>query len=142
MKKLILTICILLAVTGCVTETASDGTKTVRIDAEKAEQFEQGAEAGISIMQALVVVWPGFAVLSATLAGVLGAWRTQKGKLIIAQSETKMYHSVTASLVGAIDDYREAYPANWGKLRTQLADTIGPEGENIIRALRDLPAKT
>lgn len=131
-----------LAVFGCTVGSDPNGVPTVRIDAEKAEQFEKGAEAGISIMTALEVVWPGAAVLSTALATALAAWRNQKGKVIIEQSKAKMYHSASAGLVEAIADYRENNPNAWGKLKEELEAAIGPEAENVIRAIRGLPEKT
>lgn len=136
MKKLILTICILSTVTGCVTETASDGKKTVRIDAEKAEQFEKGTEAGAAIMTALAPVWPPAAGLAVGLLTALAAWRKQKGKLVIAQTETRMYSTVTESIVKAIEVFKEGYPTEWAILKDELTDKIGPKGEAIIHALR------
>lgn len=140
--RTLLTICILLAVTGCVVEKDSSGAKTVRVDAEKAEQVEKGAEAAISVSEALTVVWPGFAAVSVGLTGLLAAWRKNKGKLTEAQTETQMYHSVTGSIVDAIEAYKEGFPDDWGYLKEKLAEKIGPKGEAIIRALRKPPEKT
>jgi len=130
-----------IAVCGCLTEVDPNGVKTVRLDADKVEQFEKGAEAGVSIMQALAPFWPPAAGLAVGLAAALAAWRKQKGKLIIQQSETEMYHSAAASLVAAIGDYRNANPQQWAKLKIRLKKAIGPEAENVIRALRGLPEK-
>lgn len=140
--KQLLTIAIViyigLAVCGCVVKENEDGTTTTYVDPNKAKQVEGAATAAITITGALSVLWPPLGALSVAGAGLLAAWRQQKNKVIVEQSKTKMYHSATEALVGAIEQFKTDDPKSWESLEVRLKKTIGPKAENVIRALRKL----
>lgn len=110
-------------------------------DPNTATAIEGAAEAGVGILQALAAIWPGAAVGAGALGTALAAWRKAKGKLAASKTEGEAYYHTTQALVLAIDEYREANPDKWIKLKATLEGAIGPEAENIIRALRSLPPK-
>ena len=127
---------------GCVKSTdPATGESQYALDAEKAAEVEQYVETGITILMALSVIWPGLipAALLAILIGALAAFRKVKPQLVEAQTEAQQYYSVTESVVVAIEAFKESNPDDWMKLEEKLKKALGPAGENIIRALRDLP---
>jgi len=133
-------IVLLLLVPGC--EIVKDGgQKIVRIDPNQAAKVEGAAEATIGILEALTAIWPVAGIGVAGLGTALAAWRKAKKNLTEKQSESQMYYNATAALVEAIGDYRDANPDKWAKLKKQLEDAIGPEAENVIRAIRGLEPK-
>jgi hypothetical protein len=104
--------------------------------------IEGAAEAGVGILQALSVLWPGAAAGAAGLGVALKAWRNAKGKLSESETNSEQYYHATESLVAAIGDYKTANPDKWAEMKGKLEGAIGPEAENVIRAIRGLPAKT
>lgn len=114
------------------------GEKRVAIDSNVAGQIETGAQTAVSILTILGVLWPVLIPVGTGIAAGLGTWAKVKPKLTKAQSETAMYHSATQSVVTGIEDFKAKYPNEWIKLEEKLAKAIGPEAENIIRALRGL----
>lgn len=103
--------------------------------------LEGAAEAGVGILRALAVIWPGAAVGAGALATALTAWRKAKGKLATSETSSEQYYHATESLVSAINDYHKENPENWDKLKSKCESAIGPEAENVIRAIRGLPLK-
>lgn len=146
MKKTILLISALillsLPLSGCeVSKDAVTGKKTVRIDPNAAAKIEGGAEAGVGILNALSVMWPGFAAGAGALTLALREWRKVKGKLTEKQNESDMYYNTTEALVTAIEQYRDENPDKWKKLKEKIEKAVGPGAESIIRAIRELPQK-
>ena len=103
--------------------------------------IEGAAEAGVGILQALAVLWPGAAAGAAGLGVALKAWRNAKKNLAQSETNSEQYYHATESLVQAIGEYRDENPDKWEKLKTTFEATIGPEAENVIRAIRNLPQK-
>ncbi len=139
MKKLLLVLVLFCA--GCEITKDATGEKQVRIDPNQAAKVEAAVEGGIGVLEALAALWPLAGTGAVGLAAALAAWRKAKARLTESQTETEMYHSATAALVAAIKDYRETNPETWDKLKLKLEGAVGPDAENIIRALRGLPPK-
>ena len=111
-------------------------------NAPKVAAAEATAEGAVGILQGLAAVWPGAAVGAVSLATALRAWRNAKKQLATSESTGAQYYHVTESLVGAINDYRSKNPEKWESLKVALESAVGPEAENVIRAIRGLPVKT
>ncbi len=154
MKKqmLMLVACVILAVgvAGCVTSTDPvTGQKQVSVDPNVAAQAEAGAEAATAILALLTPFLPWAGVISTALLSILGTWLKMKPKLVRVQSEAEMYHSAASSTVLGIEEFKKAYPDEWGKLEMKLDilkdEIISPEDrlkiENVIRGLRGLSSK-
>lgn len=142
MKKVLILCWLLLLIGGCVSGVDPvTGEQTVGVDPNIAAQVEIGAQAAIGILAILGTLWPVLIPAGTGLAAAIATWMKVKPKLIEAQSEATMYHSATESIVMAIEDFKEKYPEEWGKLKAECSHTIGTNTENVIRALRDLPPK-
>jgi len=144
-KVLLLAVVLSVGLTGCVESTdPASGETQYALDAEKAAEVEKYVETGITVLMALSVIWPGLipAGLAAILIGALAAFRKIKPQLVDAKSEAEQYHSTTASVVAAIEAFKESNPDDWTKLEEKLKKALGPAAENIIRALRGLPPIT
>ncbi len=144
-KVLLLAVVLSVGLTGCVESTDPvSGETQYALDTEKVAEVEKYVETGITILMALAVIWPGLipAGLIAILVGALAAFRKVKPQLADAKSEAEQYHSVTASVVAAIEAFKESNPDDWTKLEEKLKKVLGPAAENIIRALRGKPPIT
>ena len=149
-KFVLLAVLLMLAVGGCVAGTDESGEKTFSIDPNIAEKVEQGVAAGRAVLAILVSLgWSAGGVVVGYLGKAIQVWKVVKPKLVKAQSEAEMYHTVAMSSALAIDEFKKEYPDNWeslaGKLDEVKKDIIKPEDqlkiENIIRGLRGLPPK-
>ena len=143
MKKRILIVVLLMFMTfGCI-KTVTDGKTSYRVDPNKAVAVEKTAEVGVTVMQALTPFFPWLGAVATGIGGGLAVWRQQKPKFIKEQSRADMYHSVTSGLVSAIEKYKKEgiSEAEWLNFEKILMGKIGPESENVIRALRGLPPK-
>jgi len=145
MKKTMLWCVVLLslcmACVGCIESTDPETGETLyNVDPNTAAKVEVGTEAAVNIATILAAFWPVLLPVAGAGAGALGAWRNMKPKLTEAQTKEELYYKSTASLVSAIETLKVKNPASWEKLKAALA--IGPETENVIRALRGLPPKT
>ena len=125
-----------LIVSGC-----EEFKRAASADPNTTDALEGAAEAGVGILQALAVLWPGAAAGAAGLGIALKAWRSAKKNLAQSETKSEQYYHATEGLVEAIHNYREENPEKWKKLKTELEEAIGPEAENIIRSIRGLPQK-
>ena len=139
MKKVIVCM-MLLIVTGCVTGIdPNTGATTYNIDPNAATTAEKYVEAGASIMTVLAPIFPVLYPVLLITGGVLAAWRKMKPKVVKAQGRAEICHTTVEALVVAIEELKKVSPESWGKLKDEIK--VGPEIENIIRAIRGLPAK-
>ena len=129
------------SVFGCEVHREPGKPPTYNVDPNKAAQIEAGVEAGISAVEAFAVLWPGAAGLAGALTLALGAWRKAKKNFEVEQTMTRGYYTTTAALVESIEDFKEAHPSEWKKLKAQLGE-MGSKSENVIRAIRGLAPKT
>ena len=140
MKKVIVMCMMLLVVAGCVSGTdPNTGEKTWHVDPNAAATAEKYVETGTSIMTVLAPVFPVLYPVLLITGGVLAAWRKMKPKVTKAQDRATLMHTGVSSLVVAIEELKKASPESWEKLKEEIK--VGPEIENIIRAIRGLPAK-
>ena len=147
MKKtmLLLVVLIALCVAGCVESMdPATGETVYNVDPDAAAKVERGVEAGIGVLQALSIFWPELlpAGVVIGLGGALATWRKMKPKLTEAQAREALYFATTEEIVTAIEQYKTDNPAAWKKLGDEIGDKIGPEAENVIRAIRGLKPKT
>jgi len=127
---------------GCrVTTDPETGEKLVQVDPNTAAKIETGASAAATGLTVLSPFVPWLTPVAGIVAGVLGAWLKIKPKLTAAQSDATMYHSATESIVLALESFKTSNPTEWRKLSKILGDNTGVRTENVVRALRGLPAK-
>ena len=119
---------------GCV--NAGEG---IGIDPQKYEQFEDAAEIGVGILTALTPFFPWLFPVVAAAGGILATAKTMKPKLTKLQKRQELAHNAAAGLVAGIETLKKTSPESWAKLKDVLK--IGPEVENVIRAIRGLPPK-
>ena len=133
---------------GCEQRTDEFGVTTYRVDPNKAETAENVVEGVAAALDALAGIWPELAVGAAGVSATLATWRKLKGKLMQEQTTAELYHTVGLALTTGIDEFKEAYPAQWKNLLEQLTKArdkmVNPEDqrkiENVIRGLRGKPA--
>lgn len=145
-------ICMLLLmpfIPSCLKTQHADGTATVSADPCTVDALVKGGETAVGIMTLLSPFFPYLIPITTGLTGVIATLKTQKPKLVKAQTKQKMYHTVAASAVLAIDNLTKTNPGLAASLLEEMERVknklISPEDrakvENIIRALRGKPPK-
>ena len=135
MKKWILSIILLVCITGCTKEIDDQGKATWKLDPVRTKQVEDAIEGGASLLSA---VYPPALAAVVTLLGLLGYWRKKiKPNYEKAQTEANLYHTTTHTIVAAIEELKKTDNAAWKKLEKELAMSVNLE--NVIRAIRGLP---
>ena len=138
MKKWIFVCVLALLVVGCIRGVdPNTGEPTWRVDPNVAGDIEGYAQTGITIMGLLGAFFPVLIPATTLAGGIFATWRKMKPKVTAAQTRAELCHTSTASLVTAIDEYKKIDPDGWEKLKARIK--VGPEVENIIRAIRNLP---
>jgi len=109
------------------------------------------AATGEAVVQGVATAAPLFGPvgvgIGGVLTGLLAGWRAMRPSLTRAQAKSKQYYAVAASSVSAIEAFKEASPDQWDKLGGMLKEQMLKQNvdpivvENVIRALRGLPAK-
>lgn len=138
---------LVLPVGGCITGTDPvTGEKTYAVDPNATAI--QGAEVAV---EGLAAISPLFGatggLIAGAAAGVLAAWRKVKPSLTQARTKAAQYYAATAATVTAIEEFKEASPDSWAKLGALITEQLTKQGldpktiENVIRAIRGLPAK-
>lgn len=143
MKKLYLVFCLgtILFAVGCVKTIDSSGKPQYSIDPNTGEAVQTGLDVGAATATGVSAVWPFAVPVSIILTALAGIWRKTNPVLAQATTEAQKYFDVTNSIVTGIESFKEVAPEQWEKLSEQLSKAIGPEVENVIRALRNLPPK-
>jgi len=130
MKRILIWLAVLLltagAIVGC--KMTPEG---IHVDPNTVAIVETQAEAAVTALQALAVIWPGFAAAALVLAQALRAWRKAKGDLTLTSN-------ALAGVVTAIEDVKEN-PTAWKALKPLLKENTGPTSENVVRETRGLP---
>jgi hypothetical protein len=108
---------------------------------EAIETIDAVASVAEPLGMSLAVLYPPAAVLGGVLAGVFGAWRRMKPKVIEAEDAADIAVAAGESTAFAIDEFKKAHPEEWGVLSDYLTDHHGPIAESFYRALRGLPPK-
>lgn len=138
MKKIAVIVVILLC--SCTKVANEQGEKTYQLNPETAAEIEAPIEATGSLLTALTPLYPPAGAAGVAILTALGIWRKKiKPKYEKAQTEANLYHTTTHALVTAIEEFKENSPEAWLKLKEEL--NVGPNVENVIRAIRNLPIK-
>ena len=141
MKKIVLSIVLLLCMAGCIAEVNEQGEETYRADPCTVAKVERGTEAGISLLGILSVFWPALIPVATGAAGIYGTYKKVKPKLDEAKTEANLYHTSTHTLVQVIEAIKKDQPDLWVRIEPFLESRVGVNTENVIRALRNLPPK-
>jgi len=138
--------CALGLTAGCITATDPvTGEKTYAVDPNTATQVEGVAQAVGSLAPLLGSTG---ALVGGAILGVVGAWRKVKPSLTEARTQAEHYHAATTATVEAIEQFKESAPEAWAQLGELIDERLSKQGidsttvENVIRAIRGLPAKT
>lgn len=144
MKRLVITmtICLMLVMSaGCVTTTDPvTGEKLYSLDPNAVAKIEPVIETAITVGGMLAPLFPFLIPVIALAGGIFGTWKKIKPQVVKAQNRATLMHTGVSSLVVAIEALKKVSPESWEKLKDKIK--VGPEIENIIRAIRGLPAKT
>lgn len=103
-----------------------------------AETGEQIGEIIIKVAPFLSVYWPPAMLITGILGGVLGAWKKLKPQVTAANTKAQLYYDTTGAVVSGIERFKIENPEEWLKLEEKIKKMVGPEAENVIRALRGL----
>lgn len=132
---------VLICLSGCIKSVDPEtGQTTYRLDLDRTAEVEKHVETGISIFSVLSTIWPSLLPIAGIGAGIYGTWKKMKPKFEAEQNRAQMYYSIVDSGVKTIEDFKMAQPEKWDELEKKYwTGVIGPEAENVIRALRGLP---
>lgn len=89
----------------------------------------------------LAILYPPAAVLGAALAGVFGAWRRMKPKVVEAETGRDIAEAAGDATSFALEEFKKAHPEEWSTLSDYLSKHHGPVVESFYRALRGLPPR-
>lgn len=141
MKKYIVAIVLALLVAGCVTSTDPETGKTIyQFDPNTYGPIEPIVQTGITIGQLLAPLFPVIIPALTLVIGGFGLWLKIKPQVTKAQDRATLMHTGISSLVIAVEELKEVSPESWAKLKDMIK--VGPEINNIIRAIRGLPPQT
>ena len=135
MKKiLLLSLVMCLAAAGCVTNPQTgqrelDPNITATVDTITVPA-QQAVELATPFAASL---YPPAAAILGVIGLGLAAWNKRKAN---------NSYTLTETVVSAIEAWKAENPNDWAKLQEKLSKLIGPEAENVIRAMRGLPEKT
>jgi hypothetical protein len=138
--RILLASVVLLLCVGCLTSLDPNTGQTIyRLDPNVVGSVETVVETGISVGGLLGAIFPVILPFVTLAGGIYGTWKKIKPQVTKAQTEATLYHTAVASLVEAIEDYKEFDPDGWENLKDKIK--VGDKVENVIRALRGLPPK-
>ena len=142
MKKILFIIVMMLFIGGCVKVVTVDpntGLESMAyaIDPNVVGQTEQIGGIVYSISSGLGAFFPWATGVAGIVGGLLGAIARYKPKLTGLQTKQEITYNSTEALVGLIEELKKTNPETWTSLKDRLK--IGPEVENVIRAIRGLP---
>ena len=138
--RLIICMMALLVVVGCVTSIDPVTGETLYGLDPNAVKIEPVVETVITIGTLLAPLFPMIIPALTLITGGFGIWLKMKPQITKAQNRATLLHTGVSSLVMAVEELKKISPDGWEKLKTEIK--VGPEIENIIRAIRGLPAKT
>ena len=145
MKKGIVTLMLIVfCCIGCITTTDEEtDEKQYALDPNMADQFEQGAETGITIAQALSAFWPALIPVATAAGGIFATYKKIKPKLQKAINERDIYYKGGEVLAIALEDIKTNQPDIWAEIVPKLDDLVksSHDIENAVRGFRHLPAK-
>lgn len=129
MKKWFISVVFILFICGC---QANPQTGQAELKPDVVAAIDKAAEKTSEQLKiwgpAATAAYPPAAGIVGILGLLVGAWQKRK---------SNRAHGTTAALVSGIEEFKDANPTEWKKLKDRLH--IGPEAENVIRAMRGLP---
>jgi hypothetical protein len=145
--QVIIVCVILFPLGGCLTSVdPSTGQKQVSVDPNSPVIMTGEAAA-----QGIMALGPFFGatggLIAGIAAGILAAWKKVKPSLVAAKTEAAQYHAATAATVTALESFKASNPMEWTKLGELISTQLTKQNmdplviENVIRAVRGLPAK-
>ncbi len=139
MKKLMLTICCVMAfaLAGC--ESTPEGTQLKPDVVETLDKAAVVTESAIPALVGISPLWPPATAVVSVLSGLLIMWRKLKPQVTTAKNEAKFYAGITKALVVSIEEWKKERPGDWEYLERKLLTAIGTKAEAVIRVLRNLP---
>lgn len=151
---IISSICMFMIIPACVRTERIDPdtgktTTTVSADPCTVDTIVKGGDVAVGIMTLLTPFFPFLAPIATAAGGIILTLKTQKPKLVKAQSKQRMYHTVASSAILAIDNLAKKNPELTVNILEEMERVknklISPEDrakiENVIRALRGKPPK-
>ena len=143
MRKWIVSIVLLVCILGCTKEIDDQGRTTWKLDPNEVVKYEKPVEGAITILEVLTPFVPYAGTAVVALLTALGIWKGKiKPKLIEAQTEANLAHTATHTVVSIIEDIKTKQPDLWAKMKPGFIDSqMSTNIENVIRAIRRLPAK-
>lgn len=150
--KMLLGIVVLvcLLVVGCLKSVSPETGETLHsLDPNTVENLQEMGEAGSMILGILSMFWPVLLPIAGYVGGAIRISKKLTPKLIEAQTETQMFHTIASSTILGIEEFKKEYPKEWKELEAELDafknKVVKPEDqlniENLIRGLRGLPPK-
>jgi hypothetical protein len=132
---------------GCL-KSIDPVTGQTRVGLDPNSRVVAAAEVGAGVVGAtLPFLGPLGGLIGGGLLTALAAWRKYKPLLLTAKSEAEQYHAAATATVLGIEDFKKENPEAWAKLGALIEPQLGKVGltglqvENVIRAIRGLPAK-
>ena len=147
-KKLVMWSAVfVLFLVGCIESKDPNSVKLYQLDpnskiVKAIDVAASQAEIARAVANALSVWVPGAGIVSIGIGWFAGLWRKLNPVLAKASTKAEKFYGTTTALVSAIEDFKTTNPAEWAKISDHLSGVIGPNTENIIRAIRGLPPKT
>jgi len=140
---------VVIGIYGCISRIDPvTGQKTYIIDPNWAGVFDSAAGVVTVAAPAAVVVastfFPGAVPIVTLIVGILGGlagmWAKLKPQITQAKTLADQTHTVLASAVTAIEEYKKANPAEWGKLSAELQKLIpkGSSADDVISIIRGI----
>ncbi|MBE3045966.1 hypothetical protein IMZ48_26190 [Candidatus Bathyarchaeota archaeon] len=143
MRKLLVCIVLVLFIgSGCA--GILEGLHNLASDPNTSGALEKGAEGAAGVAS---FFGPIGALIGTGVLGGLAVWRKIKPGLAAATTKAEQYHAAAASVVTAIESFKQTNPDQWANLGMFIGDQLSKQGldplviENVIRGLRGLPMK-
>lgn len=132
---------IFIGVIGCVMLFTGCGPELVETANDpKVTAIESAAEGVVGVVGALGTLWPALIPVAAGGAGVLGAYKRLKPKILEANKDNEKYYAAGSTLATILEDIKVNEPEVWAKVGPKIADATKTAGdiENTIRGFRGL----
>lgn len=148
MKKRVLCWCMLVVIglgmagglSGCESQrNAETGVTETRVNPAVAEEVLTWGDVAGGVLTALSIWWPCLLPIAGYVGGSVRVGRKLKPQLTTYKGEAAAYYKATSAVVAAIEELKKDNPEEWQKLKAKLYNTVGPNAEALIRALRGLP---
>lgn len=137
-------------VIGCVESIDPvTGGKLTSVDPNAVTDLQSIATTASTVLGILGMWWPILLPIAGYIGGAVRITKKLTPKLMEAQTETKMYHTVASSMVLGVEEFKKEFPNEWVKLESKFDEiqgkVIGAKDrlkiENVIRGLRGLSIK-